>query len=167
LLDPLLEKRISQGGREAGVAEQARGQVAIASAKMAYQIYKGIFGSAAFKQLAEKGARPQRLLWASTGTKNPDYSDVKYVEALIGAETVNTVPLETLDAYRDHGNPQARLEQDVKRAGQVLRQLAELGIGVDKLTQQLEDEGVAKFNKPFDKLMETLAKRSSPLSRAS
>ena len=162
LVDPLLEKLMGQGGQEADLAEKARGQVAVSSAKMAYQIYKGIFGSAAFKQLAEKGARPQRLLWASTGTKNPDYSDVKYVEALIGAETVNTVPLETLDAYRDHGNPQARLEQDVKRAGQVLRQLAELGIGVDKLTQQLEDEGVAKFNKPFDKLMETLAKRLNP-----
>ena len=82
---------------------------------------------------------------------------MKYVEALIGPDTVNTVPVETLDAYRDHGNPKVRLEQDVQRAGWVLQQLSELGIGIDKLTQQLEDQGVEKFNQPFDKLMETLA----------
>ena len=160
LVDPLLEKRIAQGGREADIAKQVHGQVAVASAKMAYQIYKDIFGSARFKKLADKGARAQRLLWASTGTKNPDYSDVKYVESLIGPDTVNTVPVETLDAYRDHGDPKARLEQDVERAGWVLERLPELGISIDKVTQQLEDEGVEKFNKPFDKLMETLAKTS-------
>ena len=126
---------------------------------MAYQIYKEIFGSARFKRLADKGARAQRLLWASTGTKNPDYSDVKYVESLIGPDTVNTVPVETLDAYRDHGDPKARLEQDVERADWVLERLSELGISIDKVTQQLEDEGVEKFNKPFDKLMETLKER--------
>jgi len=97
------------------------------------------------------------LLWASTGTKNPDYSDVKYVEALIGPETVNTAPIETLNAYRDHGEPKARLEQDVQEARWVLERLPELGISIDNVTQQLEDEGVEKFNKPFDKLMETLA----------
>ena len=100
----------------------------------------------------------QRLLWASTGNKNPDYSDVKYVEALIGADTVNTIPVETLDAYRDHGKPEARLEQDVEEANRVLQRLAELGINIDKMTQQLEEEGVEKFNHPFDTLMETLAK---------
>ena len=157
LVDPLLEKHIASGGREADVARQVQGQVAIASAKMAYQIYKEIFGSARFKKLADKGARVQRLLWASTGTKNPDYSDVKYIESLIGPDTVNTVPVETLDAYRNHGDPQARLEQDVERASWVLQQLPELGISIDKVTQQLEDEGVEKFNKPFDKLMETFA----------
>jgi transaldolase len=160
LVDPLLEKHIVQGSREADVAKQVQGQVAVASAKMAYQIYKEIFGSARFKELANKGARPQRLLWASTGTKNPDYSDVKYIESLIGPDTVNTVPVETLDAYRDHGDPQARLEQDVERASWVLERLPQLGISIDKVTQQLEDEGVEKFNKPFDKLMETLAKAS-------
>ena len=159
MVDPLLEKRIAQGGPEADVAKEVHGQVAVASAKMAYEIYKEIFGGARFKKRADKGARAQRLLWASTGTKNPDYSDVKYVEALIGPDTVNTIPVETLDAYRDHGDPQARLEQDVQRAGQVLERLSELGISIDKLTQQLEDEGVEKFNKPFDKLMETLKER--------
>ena len=85
---------------------------------------------------------------------------MKYVEALIGAETVNTAPLETIDAYRDHGEPQARLEQDVKEARRVLERLPELGISIDNVTRQLEDEGVEKFNQPFDKLMETLAQRS-------
>ena len=160
LVDPLLEKHIAQGGWEADIAKQVHGQVAVASAKMAYQIYKDIFGSARFKKLADKGARAQRLLWASTGTKNPDYSDVKYIESLIGPDTVNTVPLETLDAYRDHGDPKARLEQDVERAGWSLARLSELGISIDEVTQQLEDEGVEKFNKPFDKLMETMAQRS-------
>ena len=132
--------------------------MAIASAKMAYQIYKEIFGSDRFKKLADQGARVQRLLWASTSTKNPDYSDVKYVEALIGPDTVNTAPMETLDAYRDHGDPKARLEHDIEEARMVLERLPELGINIDHVTQQLEDEGVEKFNKPFDKLMETLAK---------
>jgi transaldolase len=127
---------------------------------MAYQIYKEIFAGARFRKLAAQGARVQRLLWASTSTKNPEYSDVRYVEALIGPDTVNTAPPETLDAYRDHGEPQARLEQDVEEARWVLSRLPELGIDIDQVTQQLEDEGVDKFNKPFDKLMETLAQRS-------
>ncbi|MEN6426869.1 MAG: transaldolase [Phycisphaerales bacterium] len=168
LVDPLLETLMAQGGEEADLAKKIRGQVAIASAKTAYQIYKEIFGSDRSKKLAARGARVQRLLWASTGTKNPDYGDVKYIEALVGPDTVNTAPLETLDAYRDHGEPKARLEQDVAEAHWVLRRLAELGISIDKVTQQLEDEGVEKFNKPFDKLMETLAQRSTRhLTRAS
>jgi transaldolase len=161
LVDPLLEKRMTDGSPAADVAKKAGGQVAIASAKMAYQIYKEIFGSDRFKRLATKGARVQRLLWASTSTKNPDYRDVKYVEALIGPDTVNTAPPETLAAYRDHGTPQARLEQDLAEARQVLARLPELGIDIDHLTQQLEDEGVAKFNAPFDKLLATLAQRSA------
>jgi transaldolase len=134
--------------------------VAIASAKLAYQIYKEVFGSERFRRLAVQGAQVQRLLWASTSAKNPEFSDVRYVEALIGPDTVNTVPLETLEAYRDHGEPQVRLEQDIEEARWVLRRLPELGIDIDRVTQQLEDEGVDKFNKPFDKLMETVAQRS-------
>jgi len=159
LVDPLLEKLIAQGGKNAALAKREHGQVAIASAKMAYQIYKEIFSSARFEKLAARGARAQRLLWASTSTKNPDYSDVKYVEAIIGADTVTTVPLETMDAYRDHGNPKACLEQDVEAARRVLERLPELGISIDEVTQQLVDEGIEKFNKPFDKLMETVAQR--------
>lgn len=156
LVDPLLEKLISKGGQEAEMARKAQGQVAIASAKEAYQIYKEIFQSDRFRKLAQKGARVQRLLWASTGTKNPAYSDVKYVDALIGPDTVNTIPVETLKAYRDHGNPKLRLQDDVEQARTVLQYLQKLGIKIDAVTQQLEDEGVAKFNKPFDTLLEDL-----------
>jgi len=163
LVDPLLEKAILHGGEKADLAKTLHGRVAIASAKMAYQLYKEIFGSGRFQSLAEQGARVQRLLWASTSTKSPHESDVKYVEALIGADTVNTAPLETLDAYRDHGDPKARLEQDVGEARSALERLPELDINIDQVTQQLEDDGVVKFNTPFDKLMQTLAGTSPRL----
>jgi transaldolase len=160
LVDPLLEKVIVQGGEKAAVAKTLRGHVAIASAKMAYRIYKQMFWSGRFKELAVLGARVQRLLWASTSTKNPGASDVKYVEALIGPDTINTTTLATFDAYRDHGDPKARLEQDVEEARMVLERLPELGISLGHVTQQLEDDGVEKFNKPFDTLLQTLASRS-------
>ena len=151
----------SSSGKAADVAKKVRGQVAIASATMAYQIYKEIFQSERFQKLADRGARVQRLLWASTSTKNPDYSDLKYVETLIGRDTINTVTVETLDSYRSHGEPKARLEQDVEQAGWVLQRLSELGINIDQVTQQLEDEGVEKFNTAFDKLMNALTKKSA------
>jgi len=160
LVDPLMEKSIAQAGHKADFARQAHGQVAIASAKLAYQIYQEIFGGDRFKALATRSARVQRLLWGSTGVKNPDYSDLKYVEALIGADTVNTVPVETLAAYRDHGDPKIRIEEDVERAGQLLARLPELDINLGAVTQQLEDEGIEKFTKPFDKLMAALLKMS-------
>jgi len=160
MVDPLLEAVIAQGGEKSEIAQKALGQTAVASAKAAYQIYKEMFGGERFKHLAEQGARVQRLLWASTGTKNPAYSDVKYIEALIGSDTVNTIPLETLDAYRDHGDPKARLEQNVREAEGVLGKLPELGISLERVTQKLEEEGIEKFNKPFDVLMTTLAQRS-------
>ena len=161
LVDPLVEKFIEPGGKNTEIAKKVHGQVAISSAKVAYQIYKEIFGSDRFKNLVDKGVRVQRLLWASTSTKNPDYSDVKYIEAIIGSDTVNTLPLETIDAYRDHGDPKLRLEQDVEEANWIMARLPELGISIDKATQQLEDEGVKKFSEPFDKLMESLVRKSS------
>jgi len=160
LVDSLLEKLIAQGGQKTDLARKVHGQVAIASAKMAYQIYKEIFGNNRFKKLAGQGARVQRLLWASTSTKNQDYSDVKYVESLIGPDTINTATVETIDAFRDHGDPKSCLEQDVEEAHWVMARLPELGVNIEKVTQQLEEEGVEKFSKPFDKLMETLAQRS-------
>jgi transaldolase len=147
LVDPKLEK-LNQ--------KNLQGQVAIASAKIAYQIFDEITLSDRFKKLADKGAQVQRLLWASTSTKNPAYSDVKYVEALIGAATVNTLPLETLEAYRDHGNPKPELDTEITAAQNVFDQLPKLGIDMDKVTQQLEDEGVEKFIKSFDQLIDTL-----------
>ena len=156
LVDPLLEKLIETDGGQADQARDLRGQVAIASAREAYQIYKEIFKGERFHQLAQGGARPQRVLWASTGTKNPDYSDIKYVEALIGPETVNTLPLKTLAAYRNHGNPAARLETDLEKAGDMFGKLRELDIDIDAVTRQLEDEGIRKFNEPYDSLMQTI-----------
>jgi transaldolase len=138
-----------------------RGEAAIASAKVAYGIWKEIYAGRRFQRLAAMGALPQRLLWASTSTKDPAYSDVKYVEALIGPDTVNTVPLETLNAYRDHGKPALRLEEGIDEARLCLARLAEAGIDLAAVTQKLEDEGVEKFVKPFDKLLETLEKKRS------
>ena len=158
LVDPLLEKLIVQGGEHGNLAKMMHGQVAVASAKVAYQIYKEMFESIRFRKLADKGALTQRLLWASTSTKNPEYSDVKYIESLIGPHTVDTVPVETLDDYRDHGKPRDRIEQDFVESRRMLDRLPELGISIDKETQQLEDEGVEKFSKSFDKLMATLEK---------
>ena len=96
------------------------------------------------------------MLWASTSPKDPSFEDTKYVEALIGPQTINTLPMETLEAYRDHGKPEARLENGVDEARRMLDKLGDLGVDIDEVTQQLEDEGVQKFVKPFDSLMETL-----------
>lgn len=158
LIDPLLEKKIQAGGSQAERARSFHGQVAIASAKTAYQIYREIFSSQRFQRLAKLGARTQRFLWASTSTKNPAYSDVKYVEALIGADTINTLPLGTLNAYRDHGHPAARLEEGVAEARDLIK-LAQSELELDRLLQQLEDEGIQKFVAAYDQLMATFAKQ--------
>jgi transaldolase len=159
LVDPLLERRMKEGSGQAAAAKDLRGKVAVASAKIAYRMYREIFKDGSFGDLAGRGAQPQRVLWASTSTKNPEYSDVKYVEPLIGPETVNTLPLKTIDAYRDHGNPAPRLEGDVEESRKDLAKLADLGMDIDQLTQQLEDEGVEKFNRPYDKLMKGIEKK--------
>jgi transaldolase len=165
LVDPLLEKKLRTGGQLADTAALLRGQVAIASAKAAYQLYRNIHDTQRFQSLAAGGARPQRVLWASTSTKNRAESDVKYVEALIGADTVNTLPLETLEAYRDHGSPALRLEEGLEEARLVLKRLPETGIDLDAITLQLEKEGVEKFVAPFDKLMQVLEeKRTAALA---
>jgi len=148
LVDPMLEFR----GHS-----HLKGEVAIACAKKAYQIYKRVFSSERFRKLQQMGALPQRVLWASTGTKDPSFSDVKYIEALIGPETINTVPMETLDAYRDHGNPASRLEHDLDKADQTLQQLKMLDINLRYLAVQLENEGIEKFNKPYDQLLQAIA----------
>ncbi|MBN1591135.1 MAG: transaldolase [Pirellulales bacterium] len=155
-VDPLLEAIVASGGAQAQTAASLLGQVAVASGKVAYRMYGEIFEPTRFADLAAQGAKTQRLLWASTSTKNPDYSDVMYVDPLVGPATVNTLPLETLNAYRDHGSPSARLEQDVAGAQKVLQTLSELGIDLAAVTQQLEDEGIQKFIDPFDRLLASL-----------
>src|SRR5436305_5691013 len=114
-----------------------KGRVAIANAKLAYQKYKRLFSGARWDKLAARGARPQRLLWASTGTKNKDYSDVLYVEELIGPNTINTVPPATLEAFRDHGKPRDSLEENVEDAKRMLDDLGRAGISLDEVTDQL------------------------------
>jgi len=159
LTDSLLEQKITKGSLTDDHAAALRGQVAIASAKLAYQIYKDVFSGDRFRALAAQGACSQQVLWASTSAKNPADNDLKYVEPLIGPETVNTVPLETLNAYRDHGDPAPRLEEGVDEARRVLDRLPEAGIDLAAVTQQLEDEGVEKFIKPFDMLLERLREK--------
>src|ERR1700754_4268440 len=142
-----------------------KGKVAIANAKLAYQDYKRLFAGARWEKLAAKGAKPQRLLWASTGTKNKDYSDVLYVEELIGPNTVNTVPPATLDAFRDHGKLRDSLEENVPEAERVLSALTQAGISLDAITEKLVDEGVQLFAEAFDKLLGAVAhKRAALLS---
>lgn len=150
LIDPILdEKHLGE----------LKGEVAIASAKIAYKIYKEVFSGERWEKLAAKGARPQRLLWASTSSKNPAFKDTKYVEALIGPETVDTIPMETLEAYRDHGDPENRLEIDLEGAEAILAQLRHENIDLAQLTQQLEDEGIEKFNAPYEKLLNAIEKQ--------
>ncbi len=159
LADPILEEKVRAGGPEAETASGLLGRLAVASAKVAYRMYQSIFGTERFRKLAARGARPQRLLWASTSTKNPAYSDVKYVEPIIGPDTINTLPLETLEAYRDHGRPANRLAEGVEEALAALEGLPMVGLSLSQLTQRLEDEGVAKFAEAFGKLMQTLRAR--------
>ena len=158
LIDPLLKNRMTEQAEMADFARQLQGQMAIASAKMAYQIFEEIFSSDRFKELSKIGAGVQRLLWASTSTKNPDYRDTKYVEALIGPRTINTLPLETIDAYRDHGHPELSIDLDLQKTSGYFQLLSELGINLDQVTQQLEIEGVDKFTKSYDQLIATLKK---------
>jgi transaldolase len=147
LVDPMLDEK--------GLGD-LKGEVAIASAKKAYEIYKRVFSGPRWEKLAAQGAKPQRLLWASTSSKNPAFKDTKYVEALIGADTVDTVPLETIEAFRDHGIVADTLGTGLDKATEVLDRLKKAGIDIDKITQQLEDEGVAKFNTPFEKLLQAI-----------
>ncbi len=157
-VDPIEEQYLASHGEQAHFGTYVKGHVAISSAQIAYKMYKEIFGSEAFRKLAGKGAQTQKLLWASTGTKNPEYSDVKYIEALIGDNTINTIPPATLDAYRDHGKPEARIELDIKQADWVFSVLPELGIDIDQITQQLEKEGVDKFIKQYDMIIDSIQK---------
>jgi transaldolase len=166
MVDPMLDALVAANDARSARAKALRGEAAIASARLAYQMHLEVFGHPDFAALKARGAQVQRLLWASTSTKDRRYSDVRYVEALIGANTIDTMPLETLVAYRDHGQPQARLTDNMDQARAVLEELPTLGVDIQQVTQRLEDEGVEKFNQPFDKLMQALqAKRTHAAPR--
>jgi transaldolase len=143
-------------GRDADAARGLRGRTAIACAGLAYRHFQSVTQEPRWQALAGDGARVQRLLWASTGTKDPAYSDIKYVEALIAADTVNTVPRETLEAYHDHGQPELRIEQAMADADAVLERLAGLGVKLPELLQALEEEGIRKFVEPYQSLLAAL-----------
>ena len=161
LVDGQLDARIKDAKTpaEAASLRNLQGKVAIANAKMAYQFYKKIFSGPRWKALADRGAQTQRVLWASTSTKNPAYSDVLYVEELIGPDTVNTIPPATFDAYREHGHPHPTLEQGVDEARATLDNLAKAGVSLKAATNQLTEEGVKLFSEAFDKLLAAVEKR--------
>ncbi|MCA9727299.1 MAG: transaldolase [Candidatus Eisenbacteria bacterium] len=163
-IDTLTDEKLEAkaGGDSALLA--LRGKIAIANAKLAYQSFLRIFESDRFRKLAQKGARVQRPLWASTSTKNPDYRDVVYVETLIGRDTVNTMPIQTIEAFLDHGvvRPQT-VEDDVEGARAALAQLEEHGISFTAITDQLLDEAIQKFNEPYDKLLAALERKRNAL----
>jgi transaldolase len=136
-----------------------RGRIAVANARRAYALFRDVVASERFTALQKKGARMQRLLWGSTGTKNPDYSDVLYVEELIGPDTVNTVPQTTLDAFRDHGRPRLSLLENPFEAEELLEELQREGIDLAVVAAKVKDEGVAAFQKSYDSLLRTLEEK--------
>jgi transaldolase len=144
-------------------ARSLKGRIGIANAKMAYQRFKDTFQGERWERLASNGAHLQRVLYGSTSTKNPQYSDTLYPDNLIGKHTVNTLPPETLDAFLEHGTVAPTLDKNIDQARQQLDQLAELGIDLSNVTNQLLDEGIEKFNRPYDSLIENIAQKKGEL----
>jgi transaldolase len=161
-VDTEADKRLN----EIGGHDELLGKLAIANAKLAYQNYKEIFSGSEWEELESVGASPQRCLWASTSTKNPDYRDVVYVEELIGPRTVNTMPRETIEAFMDHGHVEDTLERDVDGARRVMEQIAEAGVDYDDVVAVLEREGVDKFADSFKELMDEVAAKRDQLVAA-
>jgi transaldolase/glucose-6-phosphate isomerase len=155
-VDRLLDEIIRKEGPNAQLAHSLLGKAAVANARMAYAQFKSVFEGGDFRQLAEKGARLQRPLWASTSTKNPAYSDILYVQELIGAHTVNTLPQETLEHFLDHGKVKLTLETGLDQARSDLHSLEHMGISMAQVTRELEDEGVASFSKSFETLLDSI-----------
>jgi transaldolase len=160
-VDTEADRRLDEVGHP-----ELKGKLAVANAKLAYQNYKEIFSGERWEALAAKGATPQWCLWASTSTKNPDYRDVLYIEELIGPDTVNTMPRETIEAFQDHGVVELTLEKDLDEARRVFEQIAEVGVDYTDVTDTLEREGVQKFIDSFTELMEGIASKRGQLAAA-
>ena len=160
LVDSMIDARLkaSKDPSEQQQLKSLQGKVAIANAKQTYEKYQKIFASDRWKALAAKGGQTQRVLWASTSTKNPAYRDVLYVEELIGPDTVDTIPPATLDAFRDHGKPRASLTENIEAAHRTMESVAKVGISMKEVTDKLTDDGVRLFAEAFDKLLEAVAK---------
>jgi transaldolase len=151
---------------EIGGHDDLKGRLAVANAKLAYQRYKEIFAGERWEALAARGATPQRCLWASTSTKNPAYSDVLYVENLIGPMTVNTMPEDTIEAFQDHGRVAPTLEEGIEETKRLFEQIAEAGVDYDDVTETLEREGVEKFADSFSELLDGIRAKSGELAAA-
>jgi transaldolase len=164
-VDKELVRRISQtnAGEEKGKLQSLVGRTAIANAKMAYQRFKDVFHGKRFAELKQNGAQVQRPLWASTSTKNPDFPDVYYVEALIGPETVDTLPPATIIAFRDHGRARLTIEDNMDEERALLARLEEVGISLDQVTTQVLADGVRLFVEPFEKLLGTIESRAKEI----
>ncbi len=158
-VDSAVDKELEKRG-----ASGLQGKIAIANCKLAYAEFKRISAGPRWQTLAARGARPQRVLWASTSTKNPAYPDTLYVDELIGPDTVNTMPPETVKAFIDHGRPAETLTRDLEGAQAQVRQLAELGIDLEAVTRRLQEEGVAAFAKPFQALLDSIDAKRKRLS---
>jgi transaldolase len=152
--------------QEIGGHDELKGKLAVANAKLAYEHYLQAFAGPRWEFLAAKGAAPQRVLWASTSTKNPDYPDTLYVDELIGADTVNTMPEETIRAYQDHGDPRLQLTEGLEEARRVFEQLKDAGVDYEDVTGTLEREGVEKFSDSFRDLLEALRSKQDSLAPA-
>jgi transaldolase len=163
-VDTETDKRLDAIGTDEALA--LRGKLAIANAKLAYQRYRKIFSGERWERLAAKGASKQRCLWASTSTKNPEYRDVMYVEELIGPETVNTMPKETIEAFRDHGRVALTLETGLDEARKVFDDLRAVGVDYDDVTDTLEREGVQKFADSFAHLLDGIRAKQGELAPA-
>ncbi len=163
-VDSEADKRLDAIGTEEALA--LRGKLAVANAKLAYRLYGELFSGDRWAALAAKGATPQRCLWASTSTKNPDYPATLYVDELIGPETVNTMPLETIEAFQQQGTVARTLDRDLEEADAVFADLARVGVDYDDVTDTLEREGVQKFSDSFDQLLEGIRAKKSELAPA-
>jgi transaldolase len=164
LVDKKLDEKAAADPDNAAKYEALKGKIAVANAKLAYARYQEIFSGDRFLKLKAEGAKPQRPLWASTGTKNPAYSDTLYVDTLIGPDTVNTMPEKTIAAFLDHGTVKRTVDTDVDLARQQMKQLAELGIDIDAVTHQLEEDGIASFIKSFESLLAGVEAKRSQLA---
>jgi transaldolase len=163
-VDKKLDRIAKEGsGEQAAAARALRGKAAIANARLAYQAFREVFGSARFAAIARRGGRVQRPLWASTSTKDPAYPDLYYVEALVAPDTVDTMPPETFEAYRDHGKPEVRIYDDLESARRVFPRLEELGIEEPRVSRELEEEGVRKFSDSYESLLKTLAEKEKAM----
>lgn len=163
LVDAKLEQLVKAEGPNAHLATSLLGRAAIANSQLVYEKYQEIFGSDRFKALSAKGAKPQRVLWASTSTKNPKYLDVLYVNTLIGPDTINTVPPETYKAILDHAVVERTVDRDLTAAHQVVDVLKALGFDLNEVGQQLSIEGVAKFSKSFEGLLDVIRQKRAAL----